>query len=167
MLAQGELVMRKLNRVGIVAVYCAMALGAGVARGDGGGGDELLDLYGRMHAALADDNAAGVSEAAAQLGVKAEAAAAMGAHSAAFDALAAAARAVSGTDLAALRERYRAVSIAMAGLIEAGALAGADLYYCPMADAYWLQKSADAGLKNPYYGKSMLKCGSKVDRVES
>lgn len=159
--------MRRRNRVGIVAVYCAMALGAAVARGDGGRGAELLDLYGRMHAALADDNAAGVSEAAAELGVKAEAAAAKGVHRAAFETLAASAKAVVGSDLAALRERYKAVSIAMAGLIEADALAGADLYYCPMADAYWLQKSADAGLKNPYYGKSMLKCGSKVDRVES
>jgi hypothetical protein len=35
-----------------------------------------------------------------------------------------------------------------------------------MADAYWLQKTGDDELRNPYYGKSMLTCGEKVDKVE-
>ncbi|MBF8457394.1 DUF3347 domain-containing protein [Kaistella sp. G5-32] len=30
--------------------------------------------------------------------------------------------------------------------------------YCPMADASWL--SAEKAVKNPFYGKSMLTCGS-------
>lgn len=30
--------------------------------------------------------------------------------------------------------------------------------FCPMADASWL--SAEKAVKNPYYGKSMLTCGS-------
>ena len=30
--------------------------------------------------------------------------------------------------------------------------------YCPMADATWL--SAEKTIKNPFYGKSMLTCGS-------
>ncbi|MFQ5965859.1 MAG: heavy metal-binding domain-containing protein, partial [Candidatus Scalinduaceae bacterium] len=32
------------------------------------------------------------------------------------------------------------------------------VYYCPMADASWLQK--EEGTRNPYYGSKMLKCGS-------
>ncbi len=32
------------------------------------------------------------------------------------------------------------------------------VYYCPMADASWLQK--EVGTHNPYFGSSMLKCGS-------
>ena len=32
------------------------------------------------------------------------------------------------------------------------------IQYCPMADASWL--SAEKEIKNPYYGKSMLTCGS-------
>lgn len=30
-------------------------------------------------------------------------------------------------------------------------------FYCPMAKKFWLQEDKDIG--NPYYGKSMLKCG--------
>ena len=29
--------------------------------------------------------------------------------------------------------------------------------YCPMKEAYWLQKTAK--VENPYYGKEMLECG--------
>lgn len=35
------------------------------------------------------------------------------------------------------------------------------VFYCSMAKAYWLQ--ADASTANPYYGKEMLSCGTKVD----
>jgi len=31
---------------------------------------------------------------------------------------------------------------------------------CPMAKAKWVQRNG--GLKNPYYGKSMLDCGEKI-----
>ena len=34
--------------------------------------------------------------------------------------------------------------------------------YCPMKKAYWLSK--DAGIQNPFYGKSMLGCGITEDR---
>ena len=34
--------------------------------------------------------------------------------------------------------------------------------YCPMKKSYWISK--DAEIKNPYYGKSMLGCGTTVDR---
>ncbi len=37
------------------------------------------------------------------------------------------------------------------------------VYYCPMADASWLQKKE--GTRNPYYGSSMLKCGSVKEEL--
>lgn len=36
--------------------------------------------------------------------------------------------------------------------------------YCPMKKAYWL--SNEAAIKNPYYGKSMLTCGSVKDTIK-
>ena len=37
------------------------------------------------------------------------------------------------------------------------------IYYCPMADASWLQK--EEGTRNPYYGAKMLKCGSVKEEL--
>jgi len=37
---------------------------------------------------------------------------------------------------------------------------GVQAMYCPMKDASWVQKSNTT--KNPYYGRSMLTCGSKI-----
>lgn len=36
--------------------------------------------------------------------------------------------------------------------------------YCPMADASWL--SAEKAVKNPFYGKSMLTCGSVKSEIK-
>lgn len=36
--------------------------------------------------------------------------------------------------------------------------------YCPMKDAYWLSK--ESAIKNPYYGKSMLTCGSIKETIK-
>lgn len=36
--------------------------------------------------------------------------------------------------------------------------------YCPMKNAYWLSK--EAAIKNPYYGKSMLTCGSIKETIK-
>lgn len=125
-----------------------------------------LALYTQMHAAMAADSADGVVEAAASLARKVRAEAKGVEDAAAYDALAAAAEKMQGSDLAALREQFKAVSKAFAGYVDASGTDGAQLYYCPMADGYWVQHAADAGPKNPYYGQSMLKCGSKVDAVE-
>jgi hypothetical protein len=126
-----------------------------------------LDLYSRIHAALAGDSAEGVVAAAGELAGQMRAAARGAQEAAAYEELAAAAGKMQGDDLAALREQFKAVSVAFAAYVDAAGTAGAQLYYCPMADGYWAQKTDDAGVKNPYYGKSMLKCGSKVERVES
>ncbi|MEW6201724.1 MAG: hypothetical protein AB1546_07105 [bacterium] len=37
------------------------------------------------------------------------------------------------------------------------------IFYCPMADHYWLQKGTQ--VRNPFWGKRMLNCGSEVKEV--
>jgi hypothetical protein len=36
--------------------------------------------------------------------------------------------------------------------------------YCPMKEAYWLSKEIE--IKNPYYGKTMLTCGSNIKIIK-
>lgn len=38
------------------------------------------------------------------------------------------------------------------------------IQYCPMADASWL--SSEKEIRNPYYGASMLKCGSVKSEIK-
>ena len=38
------------------------------------------------------------------------------------------------------------------------------LQYCPMKKAYWM--SAEQEIRNPYYGKSMLTCGTVKDSLK-
>lgn len=150
----------------LVTLALTLALAAGGAAFAAAPEGDALALYTKMHAAMSADRADGVAAAAAELAGVATAGAAQAKDRTAYDALAAAASKMNGTDLAKLREQFKEVSKAFAAYVDAGGVTGAQLYYCPMADGYWLQAAADAGVKNPYYGKSMLKCGSKVDRVE-
>ena len=70
-------------------------------------------------------------------------------------------------DLAAQRNELEQLSEATFALTKAFGAADTDLYYqhCPMAfndkGAYWL--SSEKEIRNPYYGKSMLKCGSNEE----
>lgn len=160
----------RTNRWTAAAATIAFAL-AGAASASASDLDklnaEILGLYGEMHAALADDAATGVKTKAGQLAMKAASALRLAKDAAPYQELARAAGKVAAElELDTLREQFKPLSMAIARLVESGALAGADIYYCPMADGYWLQAGADTGVKNPYYGKSMLKCGSKVDKVE-
>jgi len=40
---------------------------------------------------------------------------------------------------------------------------GITVVYCPMAQAYWIQKTG--AIRNPYYGEHMLTCGEVVDHA--
>lgn len=68
------------------------------------------------------------------------------------------------TDLAAQRGELELLSEATFALTKAFGATDQKLYYqhCPMANndqgAYWL--SSNQEIRNPYYGESMLKCGS-------
>ncbi|TXK44143.1 DUF3347 domain-containing protein [Pontibacter qinzhouensis] len=71
------------------------------------------------------------------------------------------------TDLGAQRQQLEELSEATFALTKAFGAADSDLYYqhCPMAfndkGAYWL--SSEKEIRNPYYGKSMLKCGTNEE----
>ena len=71
---------------------------------------------------------------------------------------------MKAAEIPALREQFKALSRAVGRLVERQAVAGHGIYYCPMADAYWVQKSG--AVKNPYYGAKMLGCGEVVAKVE-
>jgi Cu(I)/Ag(I) efflux system membrane fusion protein len=63
-------------------------------------------------------------------------------------------------DLKAAREAFKPLSASLVKYL-ADNKAGKGVYhegYCPMAKASWLQMEKE--VKNPYYGKSMLDCGT-------
>lgn len=155
------------NQTGMVAAVALATLFAGAAMM---AAEEpakgLLGPYESIHRAMAGDRADGVTDAAQEIATIATAAAQSGQHAAEYEAVAKAARAMAGDDLSELREQYRELSVVVAKLVESGALEGADIYYCPMADGYWLQEKADLDVRNPYYGSMMLSCGSIVEKVE-
>jgi hypothetical protein len=130
-------------------------------------GGKVLASYYEMAAALVADSTAGVAEKAARIAADTGAAAKAGGVSAAekgaLEAIAAAAGRVNGKDLAALRAQFKDFSKAMDGYLRATGTPGWSLYYCPMADGYWLQ--AAEPVANPYYGKAMLRCGDKVEKI--
>ncbi|HEK21385.1 MAG TPA: DUF3347 domain-containing protein [Bacteroidetes bacterium] len=62
-------------------------------------------------------------------------------------------------DIAHQREHFADLSANFYKLAKAVKLTGQAVYYdyCPMKKSYWL--SAEAPIKNPYYGSQMLTCG--------
>ncbi|MBX2904828.1 MAG: DUF3347 domain-containing protein [Taibaiella sp.] len=63
------------------------------------------------------------------------------------------------------RAAFAELSDEMWRVIKKLPIAGQDVYYqyCPMKKAHWI--SAEASIKNPYYGSSMLTCG-RVDETK-
>lgn len=64
------------------------------------------------------------------------------------------------------RESFNGLSGNMIALTKKFKLADQSVYvqYCPMADASWL--SSEKVIKNPYYGASMLSCGSVKSEIK-
>ena len=126
-------------------------------------GSELLGYYSTMYEALVADSAARVAESAARIASAARSHGSQSRDKATYDSLAAAAEKVKGEDLKALREQFKGLSVAMDAFLRRAGTQGWSLYYCPMADGYWIQTAE--GVRNPYYGASMLRCGDKVPGV--
>lgn len=149
-----------------LALAIGLVLGVGAssaqaqAKGDAG---QVLKEYGAMYEALVTNKAEGVAASAAKIAEVAGTCAKSGAAAKECGALAAAARKVVGKDLESLRAQFKELSVAADGYLRAVGAPGWDLYYCPMADGYWIQTAE--GVRNPYYGPSMLKCGDKVPGV--
>jgi hypothetical protein len=73
---------------------------------------------------------------------------------------------ISGSkDLAKQRSAFQTLSESVITLAKASKPAKpAYIAYCPMKKAYWI--SAEQGIKNPYYGSSMLTCGKLTDSLK-
>jgi hypothetical protein len=68
-------------------------------------------------------------------------------------------------DIAHQREHFANFSVNFFKLAKAVKLTRQPVYYtyCPMKKSYWL--SAEAGIKNPYYGSQMLTCGKVTETL--
>ena len=131
--------------------------------------EKLVGLYVPMQETLAADSVATVKEQAAKLAAEADSIAKASGGKPSLEAIegledvVAAAKGMNATEIQALREQFKALSRSVGRLVERQAVAGHGIYYCPMADAYWVQKSG--AVKNPYYGAKMLGCGEVVAKV--
>ena len=69
-------------------------------------------------------------------------------------------------DIAHQREHFASLSNNMFKMAKAAKLSTDPVYqqYCPMKKMYWL--SSEAAIKNPYYGKMMLTCGSVTETIK-
>lgn len=70
---------------------------------------------------------------------------------------------MKGQELEEARKRFKSLSQFVISYLKEfnGKIKDAEttyIYYCPMADASWLQK--EEGTRNPYLGSGMLKCGT-------
>ncbi len=146
-----------------LALALALPLIALAAPAGGSQAADVLKEYGAMYEALVTNKTEGVAESAAKIAAIAGDCAGTGAVAKECGALASAAKKVVGKDLEALRAQFKELSVAADGYLRAVEAPGWSLYYCPMADGYWLQTAE--GVRNPYYGPSMLKCGEKVPGV--
>lgn len=131
--------------------------------GDASAEAKLADAYLRLTARLASDDPKGAAAAAAKLG---EAAGAVSGQQAA-QIKAAAGEVAKAADIAAQRAAYERASNALIAMVEAAGNPLPRIVYvarCPMAfdnrGARWLQDSS--AIHNPYFGASMLSCGSVV-----
>jgi hypothetical protein len=81
-----------------------------------------------------------------------------------------ASKVASATDLEEQRKAFSGLSNEMKTLVKDGKLTSGALYveYCPMANnnegGFWL--SNEKQIKNPYFGDSMLKCGSVKETIQ-
>jgi DNA-binding transcriptional regulator WhiA len=69
-------------------------------------------------------------------------------------------------DIAKQREIFALLSTNMISLAKTAKISDATIYvdYCPMKKSSWL--SEDKSIKNPYYGSSMLACGSVKEMIK-
>jgi hypothetical protein len=116
----------------------------------------VLDPYLKIQTALASDSMDGVK---ANAGEVATAATALGAPAMKIDT--AAVQLASATEIGDARDKFGALSEAIDKYMTGFKLKAPDgvkVAFCPMVRKPWLQ-TAEA-IDNPYFGKSMLSCGS-------
>ncbi|MCU1381499.1 MAG: hypothetical protein JWL71_196 [Acidobacteria bacterium] len=116
----------------------------------------VVDPYLKIQEALSDDKLDGVKQNAGEV---ATAATALGAPAMKIDT--AALQLASAVEIEDAREKFgtlsEAIDIYMTGL-KLKAPDGVKVAVCPMVHKPWLQ--AAAAIDNPYFGKSMISCGT-------
>ena len=116
----------------------------------------VVDPYLKIQAALSDDSMVGVTQHAGEI---ATASSALGAPAMKIDT--AAVQLASTTEIDRAREKFgdlsEAIDTYMTGL-KLRAPEGVKVAFCPMVHKPWLQTAST--IDNPYFGKSMLTCGS-------
>jgi hypothetical protein len=121
----------------------------------------IMDPYLKIQAALADDSTDEIHSNAGRL---VTAATALGSPAMKIDTAAlqlAAAAEAAPPDIAAVREKFGALSEAMDTYMTGLHLVppeGVKVAFCPMVLKPWMQEGST--LANPYYGKEMPTCGS-------
>jgi hypothetical protein len=140
----------------LVALLAVLAVATIPAAGASDAMKAIVASYLDIQAALAADKTDGVKTAAASIG---EQASRMGAEG---QAILKASKAVEGAaDVKAARAAFGDLSDAVIAQAKAEGwkdLPEAKVAFCPMVNKSWIQKG-DA-IRNPYYGSSMLTCGS-------
>jgi hypothetical protein len=110
-----------------------------------------FDHYEPIRVALANDSMDGVSTHAAAMAPAAEKAGGAKAKQA-VDALA------TSKSIQDARQHFATVSDVLLPVFLNAKLADVNAFTCPMIHKSWVQKGEEMG--NPYFGKSMLTCGS-------
>ena len=154
--------MKTLLRIVIASLFIAASAGGLSAAPSSSDVDQLLKAYYEIQQGLADDS----------LKAGKSAAAALSKHNAAPAELATAAAAVANApDIKAARDHFQPLSQQMQALVESVGVSSGSVYVarCPMAfggkGGTWLQN--DKTIANPYYGSSMLRCGSVIQELGS
>lgn len=140
----------------VVALVLALVGMAAVAQAqDKPAAQGVVDSYLKIHAALAGDTLEGVSAALESLVTQAK----QIGGPAGGQVVKAAGAVGAAKDVNAAREAFKPLSEAVIAIVKQDPKGHeVKLAYCPMADASWLQ--TDEQIRNPYYGSSMLTCGT-------
>jgi len=136
----------------------AFLLLAGPAVPAPSGFDAVLDHYEAVRQALLADTVAGIPDHAQAIGKLAKSAPADLAPQIAK----AAANLAAARDLNAARDAFHELSKPLVRWHAAAGGKGRVVAYCSMSRRSWVQPTGEIG--NPYYGKSMARCGEVVSR---
>jgi Cu(I)/Ag(I) efflux system membrane fusion protein len=120
------------------------------------GAAEILKAYYSIRSILAADSQDGVAKLADGIAGTAK-------NSGLIDPARRLAQVARGNDIGQTREALKPLSENLIAYLQIHGTSDEQApvaYYCPMADASWIQDAPDMG--NPYYGSSMLKCGTEI-----
>ncbi len=129
----------------------------------------ILDAYLGIHQQLKDDSLEGIQPAVVEISNLSERVKGLDKEHALHQVIAgitdSAPELLSG-DMETVREGFKKLSRALTIYVKTADTAGSKtrglmIFHCPMVKEAWIQKGG--AVENPYYGQSMLTCGTEVD----